>query len=256
MVIEQIGRQNNIITFQSREENKKLSIKTLSDEELYLLANTPDKFIQAGANSEEAKKFLQSPMRNVEKKSSQAIPVFDTLLSMALTPGDMGDKIFAGIGRALEWGIFIGITDKLNESLMKNKNYKSFSEKHPAAASLVGSIAVSAVGIAGYTAVRLGLNKIIDKYKPLKDCKEAIYGDLNKNKLGQKIAKYVDKHRNKTALAGLIGIAAFIGIAINGLFSLSKMKKNANAKTEDYKNLRLQASRELNNRLISRQEDN
>ena len=249
-MISNIKQQNNIISFQS---DSQLNMENLSDADLYRLANIDDKYIKTTALSDASQNFVNDPMRKVEKKTSQAIPIVDTLINAALTPGDFGDKVFTGISRAFEWGIFIKITDALSKKLYQNEKYRNFTQEHPASASLISSIAVSAVGIAGYLAIKTGISKVIKKYKPISDFKQAIHQDLSSSLTGQNISKFANKNAKFTRIAAIAGLIGISGLFINDLVSLSRIKKQSDKKSGEYENLRVKALMELNKRLISAQ---
>lgn len=249
-MISNIKQQNNTISFQS---DRQLNMENLSNADLYRLANIDDKYIKTTAINNESQNFVNDPMRKVEKKTSQAIPIVDTLLNAALTPGDFGDKVFTGISRAFEWGIFIKITDALSKKLNQNEKYRNFTQEHPATASLISSIAVSTVGIAGYLAIKTGISKVINRYKPLSDFKQAIRQDLNSSLTGQKISGFANKNAKFTKIAAIAGLIGISGLFINELVSLSRIKKQSDKKSGEYDSIRVKALMELNKRLISAQ---
>jgi len=250
MVISQIGRQNNTISFKS--SNQK-SLENFSDADLYSMANTSDEFLKNNSFNQEAQKYIQDPMRKVERRTGQVIPVADTLLTAALTPGSFGDKVMAGVGRAGFWTIFGGITNKLSTKLNQNETYRNFSQENPATASLVGSVVVSSVGILGGMAAKIGFNKLLEKYKPAQNFIKSIHNDLSKIPLGKKISEFADKNRKYTAIGAIAGFVGVTGLVVNKLVSLAKVKKNADEKLAQYNEIRLDASRELNNRLLTAQ---
>jgi len=249
-------RNNNKISFKSESINQKIT-ENCSDADLYSIVNTPDEFFKKNAYNKEAQKFVNAPIRKVEKRTGQAIPVADTLLTAALTQGSFGDKIMAGVGRAGFWVIFGGITNKLSKKLNENETYRNYTREHPATASLVGSVAVSSVGILGCMAVKTvakkGFNKLVKKYEPLKNFINSIHNDLNQLPLGKKISAFADKNRKYTALAGVIGLVGVTGLIVNRLVSLARIKKNADKNEAQYKEIRFDASKELNNRLLTAQ---
>lgn len=250
MTISQIGRQKNIISFKS---DSQINLEEASNADLYRIATTSDEYLQTSSRKNEAQKFINDPVRKIEKKTSQAIPVADTLLTAALTPGNFGDKVFAGVARAVEWTVFTKITNNLSQKLNKNKTFRTFSQEHPAMASFVGSLAVSAIGILGYVAVKTGFNKFVERYKPASSFKQTIHQDLNKFAAGKKISKFLNKNKKYTAAAAVAGFVGIVALSVNQLVSLARMKKDADRNTEKYKDFRLEASRELNNRLLAEQ---
>ena len=253
-MISNIKQQNNTISFQS---DRQLNMENLSNADLYRLANIDDKYIKTTAINNESQNFVNDPMRKVEKKTSQAIPIVDTLLNAALTPGDFGDKVFTGISRAFEWGIFIKITDALSKKLNQNEKYRNFTLEHPATASLISSIAVSTVGIAGYLVIKSGISAgisvVTNRYKPLYDFKQAIRQDLNSSLTGQKISGFANKNAKFTKIAAIAGLIGISGLFINELVSLSRIKKQSDKKSGEYDSIRVKALMELNKRLISAQ---
>ena len=258
MSISHTSLQNNsILSFKAdkkadKRENQ-IDLKNMSDQDLYILANTPDQYFKNAAMYDESQKYLQSPMRKVEKRTADLYPVADTLITAALTPGDFGDKVFAAVDTALFWGVFLKMSHVLDKKLYENKKYREFAQNHPVISSLTSSAIITAVSIGGYLGIKLGVNKLFDKYKPAKNFINTVRSDLNNSLTGKRIAAFADRHRTGTAIAGLILFASLIGLAVNNMFSIAKTKRNADEKTEQYKNLRMEASRELNNRLMSRQ---
>jgi len=247
--VAEISNRNNVIPFKG---NQQKSVDELSNDDLIRISSVPDEYVKAAARHDQVQKFNNAPARKVEKTTSKAIPVADTLLTAALTPGSFGDKVFAGIGRAMEWGIFINVTDNLSKKLAKNEKFRSFAQEHPAMATVVGSLGVSAVGILAYTAIMLGGKKLINKIKPVKEIVDAVHTDLDASQTGQKIAKKLNspkaiKVMHGVAIAGLVGLGLLVA---NKIVDLVRMKHKEKAQINKIKQTQLDASRELNKRLL------
>jgi len=247
--VAEISNKNNLIPFRGTPQK---SIDELSNDDLAKISSVPDEYVTAAVRHDQIQKFNNAPVRKVEKATSKAIPVADTLLTAALTPGSFGDKVFAGIGRAMEWGIFIKVTDNISKKLANNEKFRNFAQEHPAMATVASSIGVSAVGILAYTAIMLGGKKLLSKIKPAKEIIDAVHSDLDASKTGQKIAKELNspkaiKFLNRVAIAGLIGLGLLVANKIVGLVRMKKAEHREEAKI---KQTQLDAARELNTRLL------
>jgi len=215
----------------------------------YLVANTPDDYLQAISKYQAYSQYNNDPTRGITKVVGNSIPFVDSFARGAMHQGSGSAKIAKTASTGADWGIFTGAVWLYNKAV--NKVYDlfpgaaKFREDHPTTA-YVGELATSVA--VGHGAVRgfekIGGNEFIDKnVNKFFENKPGISKKIED--ITKPLNEFAKNHPKAMGYAGLGVTLTLGGLIAKNIYDVFHAKKAADKRYEQLKDQRYQVTKEL-----------